>query len=111
MIQFFKRLPYRSFAPVPLHSRSLHISRTLAGVTVATYPEPGLAAGLSVVVGGGPRYETEGTAGAAHFLKNYTFMVRCLGLRLAAAYIAKGKSPAEQSEKKSIANRSRGRVR
>ena len=79
MIQLFKRLPYRSFAPVPLHSRPLHISRTLAGVTVATYPEPGLAAGLSVVVGGGPRYETEGTAGAAHFLKNYTFMVRYLG--------------------------------
>ncbi|KAI8576432.1 hypothetical protein K450DRAFT_283420 [Umbelopsis ramanniana AG] len=74
MNQLFKPLAYHSLVPVPLRSRSLHISRTLAGVTVATYPEPGLTAGLSVIVGGGPRYETEGTAGAAHFLKNYTFM-------------------------------------
>jgi predicted Zn-dependent peptidase len=79
MNQLFKRLAYLSFVPVPLRSRSLHISRTLAGVTVATYPEPGSAAGLSVVAGGGPRYETKGTAGAAHFLKNYAFMVRHFG--------------------------------
>lgn len=111
MIPVFRRLLYRSFALVPLHSRPLHISRTLAGVTVVTYPEPGLSAGLSVVVGGGPRYENEGTAGAAHFLKNYTFMVRYLGLNLAAAQIAEGKPPAEQSEKEGIANRSRGRIR
>ncbi|KAG2175309.1 hypothetical protein INT44_007797 [Umbelopsis vinacea] len=72
MIKSIQRFTYHSFALVPL--RSLHVSRTLAGVTVATYPEPGMTAGLSVVVGGGPRYETEGTAGAAHFLKNYTFL-------------------------------------
>ncbi|KAJ2958951.1 hypothetical protein NQZ79_g5562 [Umbelopsis isabellina] len=54
--------------------RSITISQTPAGVTVATFPEPGLTAGLSVIVGGASRYETNKTAGAAHYLKNYTFM-------------------------------------
>ncbi|KAG2177066.1 hypothetical protein INT43_007722 [Umbelopsis isabellina] len=57
-----------------LSVRSITISQTAAGVTVATFPEPGLTAGLSVIVGGGSRYETDKTAGAAHYLKNYTFM-------------------------------------
>lgn len=58
--------------------RTITISQTAAGVTVATFPEPGLTAGLSVIVGGGSRYETDKTAGAARYLKNYTFMVKTL---------------------------------
>lgn len=64
-----------------LSVRWMQVSRTVAGVTVVTYPEPGLTAGLSVVVGGGSRYENENTAGAALYLKNYTFMVRTALLR------------------------------
>ncbi|GAB5587113.1 ubiquinol-cytochrome c reductase core subunit 1 [Umbelopsis nana] len=62
------------FSAVRVSVRHMQISRTVAGVTVATYPEPGLTAGLSVVVGGGPRYEDENTAGAAQYLKNFAFM-------------------------------------
>jgi predicted Zn-dependent peptidase len=72
-----KRYPFLRHQQV-LPVRSITISQTAAGVTVATFQEQGLTAGLSVIVGGGSRYETEKTAGAAHYLKNYTFMVRTL---------------------------------
>ncbi|CAM0135437.1 unnamed protein product, partial [Umbelopsis sp. WA50703] len=79
-----KRYPFLRHQQV-LPVRSITISQTAAGVTVATFQEQGLTAGLSVIVGGGSRYETEKTAGAAHYLKNYTFMnnKKRLALRIA----------------------------
>lgn len=74
MLSLSKSIHLHSSA-VRVSVRHMQISRTVAGVTVATYPEPGLTAGLSVVVGGGSRYEDENTAGAAQYLKNFAFMV------------------------------------
>lgn len=68
----------RAFASIPTKAyystaAAVQVSTAQNGIKVASMDEPGLTAGLAVVVNGGSRLES--TSGVAHYLKNYGFKV------------------------------------